>query len=130
MTGACSYLSFLIMNFYHIHIDNRPQPLSAGYIVIIVTLMVTIIAIIIILGYTFGKPYWNKRHSYGWYNTLTTPSDWCDYDCFPSRAVTTRQAPLHQLSISSPIIYVSCFSTLFIIASESAQFFLSLEKSH
>ena len=72
------------------HILGDPPGLNTGQIIGIVIGILTGIFVIGIFGWIYGKPYWEKRHNYGWYNTLTTPSDWCDCDCFSSS--DTRQS--------------------------------------
>ena len=76
------------MNFYHL--GDPSGPLSTGEVIGIVIGILSGIFIIGIFGWIYGKPYWDKRHNYGWYNTLTTPSDWFDCDCFSSS--NTRQS--------------------------------------
>ena len=55
--------------------------LSTGGITGIVFAIIFILFFVVPFGWVFGKSYWQKRHQYGWYNCLTSPSEWCDCDC-------------------------------------------------
>ena len=61
---------------------TSPEGLSSGAITGIIFAIIFFVFFLTPMGYYFGKDYWRKRHQYGWYNRLTTPSEWCD--CFPS----------------------------------------------
>lgn len=69
--------------------------LSTGGITGIVFAVIFVIFFVLPFGWVFGKDYWRKRHQYGWYNRLTTPSEWCDCDgdcdCFSQPTRTTFQ---------------------------------------
>ena len=60
---------------------GRAGGTSSSTAIGIVIGVLTVGFIIIMFGYLFGRDYWRKRHTYSWYNTLTTPSSWCDCDC-------------------------------------------------
>ena len=55
--------------------------LSASGIIGIVFAIIFILFFVVPFGWVFGKSYWQNRHQYGWYNYLTSPSEWCDCDC-------------------------------------------------
>ena len=73
-------------------LGDPPGPLSAGRIIGIVIGVLSALFVVGIFGWIYGKPCWDKRHNYGWYNTLTTPSDWCDCDCDCFSSSTSTRA--------------------------------------
>ena len=59
-------------------IGERPKPLPTGTRVgIAVGVIIAILAITFGVGCTKGKEFWRVRHQHKWYNTLTTPKNWC-----------------------------------------------------
>ena len=71
----------------HVHAGDAPG-LSSGTVFGIVFGVLILVFVVIPFVYVFGRDYWRKRHQYDWYNTLTTPSSWCD-SC--TGGSTTRQ---------------------------------------
>lgn len=93
----------------HTHIrTGQPSGPSGGFstnsITGIIIAIVFVLFFLVPLGYYFGRDYWRKRHQYSWYNTLTSPGEWCDCDCCSSptpersfalqRNVTTVNEPV------------------------------------
>ena len=74
--------------------------------------ILSIVFVILVVGYIFGKDYWRKRHSYGWYNTITTPSSWFDSCCdcdFQSTSSRRSGATItHVTTVPSSVRWIPC----------------------
>ena len=71
-----------------IHAGDPPGLLNSTQIFGIVFGVMVLIFIIAPFVYVFGKDYWRRRRSYGWYRTLTSPRSWCG--CCNHRGSITR----------------------------------------
>ena len=76
--------------------DNSGSSFSSGAIFGIVFGVAVVIFVLFPLVWVFGKDWWSKRHNYSWYRCLTTPSDWCDCDCF-------SRSPRRNFELTRPV---------------------------
>lgn len=107
MKNTCDMLLFFI---------GDPPGSSSGQVVGIVIGILSVIFVILVFGYIFGKDYWRRRHSYGWYNTITSPSSWCDSCCdcdFQSTSSWRSGATItHVATVSSTVSWIPFHVTL------------------
>ena len=68
----------------HSHAGDPSSSLTSRQLFGIVFGPLVFVFLIITVFLSLGVQYWKDRHYYRWYNTLTTPSSWCNCDCFSS----------------------------------------------
>ena len=101
--------------YIHTHILYIGNPSISGQTLgIVIVFLVMMIVLVCPFVYVFGRVYWAKRHNYGCYNTLTTPSSWCSGGTTrrrtwqPPRTIPTTAGSSGNAFVSTVLLKLHC----------------------